>query len=276
MVVAAHSTPAMTPNASPSSETPADPKPSAKAITMPPNAIQTPHHWRRFSRSLGTSQCNPSAVRIGDRYTKTTMRDAPVKASPAKMNTNSPANRAPASNPGPSVASRWNRLIDRSRVQPNSSIAAISDRSPPCITSEMPGAASLATTWVNPQQKHSTTMMVAARASTGRRAGEGAGTTRRRGDEGEGAGYVSPMAARSCGRRDLRNSHPPGYAALRHLLQGAGALGSGPAATMEKAPGDPGPWCCVAALLRCCVLGQALVRRRAANATPTRPTASST
>ena len=81
-VVAAHSAAAITPKASPSSEARSEANPSAKAIATPAKASSTPDHCSELRRSLGRNQCSPSAVRQGARYTNTTMRDAPVQASP--------------------------------------------------------------------------------------------------------------------------------------------------------------------------------------------------
>jgi len=122
------------------------PKPSVKATATPPNASSTPAHCRRLNRSLGMKKCSPKAVTQGARYTNTAMRDAPVYTSPAKMNMNSPANKAPATNPGQSVPSRANRVIPRTRAQSMRRSAAIPERTPPCITSDIPGAASFAAT----------------------------------------------------------------------------------------------------------------------------------
>ena len=66
-VVPAHSMPAPTPNASPSSvfgSTPVE-KPLENASAMPEKASSTPLHWLNDSRSPGTSRCRPSAVKIG-------------------------------------------------------------------------------------------------------------------------------------------------------------------------------------------------------------------
>ncbi len=52
--------------------------PSAKASTMPANAVPMPSHCRGRRCSPGTNTCSPSAVKIGAVYKNTAMREAVV------------------------------------------------------------------------------------------------------------------------------------------------------------------------------------------------------
>src|SRR5579859_5802879 len=83
------------------------------------------------------------------------------------MNRNSPANSTPAINPALSGPSLPNKGMLRIRDQIISSTAASMERSPPCITGETSGAASLVATLVKPQMKQHNTMVARATESRG-------------------------------------------------------------------------------------------------------------
>ncbi len=85
------------------------------------------------------------------------------------MNRNSPANSAPAARPGQKVPSRSNSGVPRIRAQNSRHTAAMAERTPACITSDMSAAASLAATWLKPQMKQHITMRESAVLSRGLR-----------------------------------------------------------------------------------------------------------
>ena len=72
--------------------------------------------------------------------------------------------------PGASVPSRRHSAMRRQRAQASTSKHAKAERSAPCMTSEMPGAANFIATCWKPHTADSRTISAIAVASSGRRA----------------------------------------------------------------------------------------------------------
>ena len=81
---------------------------------------------------------------------------------------NSAANSTPAAMPSHSVPSRLSIGMPRKRHQPAISSVATAERMAACVSGGTSWMASLVETWLKPQDRHSTTTMAAAIASSGR------------------------------------------------------------------------------------------------------------
>ena len=81
---------------------------------------------------------------------------------------NSMPKKNPAASPGDSVPSRASSGMPRSRHQAATISAAPTERIAAWVSGGMSWIASFAATWLKPQDRHSTTTIAAASASSGR------------------------------------------------------------------------------------------------------------
>jgi len=135
------------------------------------------------------------------------------------MNANSAPNSMPAARPGTSVPSRPTSAMPRERAQGSTRTVATAERIDACSTSGTVGAASLIATCCMPHTAVSAIIVPAARASSGRRTGEGGGVS------GMAVGGTRAVAPDPSALQDSRYRPPVGR---RRRRTAVGAPSAGP------------------------------------------------